>query len=164
MLNSNDSNNSIISNNEWFCNCDVTQCVIQGASWTFCLDARPGCLMWLWNYVQAQSKQPPPGSMQSDNTKRGPATQSHAVHSVFDSLADMDQDQEESVVKSWSSGLDGLQESQPVKHEDEGLDVGQYNSIRSGIYICPDTCVTAFSLVRLHRLLLLPAFVALLQV
>ncbi len=81
--------------------------------------------------MQAQSKQPPSGSMQSDGIKRSPATQSHAVHSVFDSLADMEQDQEESIMKSWSSGVEGLQESQAVKHEDEGLDVGLYNSIRS---------------------------------
>ncbi|KAL0053468.1 hypothetical protein WJX82_006088 [Trebouxia sp. C0006] len=80
---------------------------------------------------QAQSKQPPSGSMQSDGIKRSPATQSHAVHSVFDSLADMEQDQEESIMKSWSSGVEGLQESQAVKHEDEGLDVGLYNSIRA---------------------------------
>ncbi len=76
--------------------------------------------------------------MQSDNIKRGPVPQSHTVHSVFDSLADMEQDQEESVVKSWSSGVEGLQESQPVKHEEEGLDVRLYHSIRSGIYVHPD--------------------------
>ena len=81
--------------------------------------------------MQAQLKQLPSGSIQSDGIKRGPAAQLHAVHSVFDSLADMEQDQEESVMKSWSSGVEGLQESQPVKHEDEGLDVGLYNSIRS---------------------------------
>ncbi|KAA6422975.1 MAG: hypothetical protein FRX49_06963, partial [Trebouxia sp. A1-2] len=80
---------------------------------------------------QAQSKQPPPGSMPAHGIKRGPATQSHAVLSVFDSLADMEQDQEESVVKSWSSGLDGLQESQLEKHEDEGLDVRHHDIIRA---------------------------------
>jgi len=97
----------------------------------FVLAARPACVKRLCNCVQAESKQPPSGSAQSDGIKRGPAARSHAVYSVFDSLADMEQDQEESVVKSWSSGLDGLQESQPVKHEDEGLDVRHYNSIRS---------------------------------
>ncbi|KAL0033798.1 hypothetical protein WJX77_005511 [Trebouxia sp. C0004] len=80
---------------------------------------------------QAQSKQAPSGSMQSDGIKRGPATPSHAVYSMFDPLPDMEQDQEESVVKSWSSGVNILQESQPVKHEDEGLEVRQYNSIRA---------------------------------
>ena len=69
--------------------------------------------------------------MQSDGVKRAPAARSHAIHSVFDSLADMEQDQEESVMKSWSSGVEGFQESQLVKQEEEGLDVGHYNSIRS---------------------------------
>ena len=81
--------------------------------------------------MQAFSKQPLSGSMQSDGVKKAPAAQSRAVHSVFDSLVDMEQDQEESVMKSWSSGVKGFQESQPVKQEEEGLDVGHYSSIRS---------------------------------
>ncbi len=113
--------------------------------------------------MQAQSKQLPSGSMQSDGIMRGPATQSHAVHSVFDSLADMEQDQEESVVKSWSSGVEGFQESQPVKHEDEGLDVRHYNSIRSAYTYTLTYIWNAFSMVRAHQLLLLPGFVALQQ-
>jgi len=110
--------------------------------------------------MQAQSKQPPSGSTQSDGIKRGPATRSHAVHSVFDSLADIEQDQEESVVKSWSSGIDGLQESRPVKHEESGLDVRHYNSIRSA-YTYIYTIHSAWSV--LIQLLLLPGFAALLH-
>lgn len=98
--------------------------------------------------MQAQSKQPPPGSMPAHGIKRGPATQSHAVLSVFDSLADMEQDQEESVVKSWSSGLDGLQESQLEKHEDEGLDVRHHDIIRSAYMWL--SCVKVFSMVTAH--------------
>lgn len=89
------------------------------------------CMQGQFFKQQPQLSQPAEKTV--DGVKQGSAARSRPTGSAFASLADIEQEPD---VKSWSSGVEGILESQPVESTEMGLDAAQYNRIRSERWPC----------------------------
>ena len=86
--------------------------------------------------MQGYSKHPQlpqPSDKKAHGVKQGSAATSHAAATAFASLADIELEPD---VKSWSSGVEDILESQPVECKETGLDAAHYNRIRSKRWPC----------------------------